>query len=246
MNHPPFHPYCRSTSVPVVDMEGLGTRIARDPETGENYKVPGNMKYEDWKKAFVKPPAFALIHDIERVYRKEEIDAMAGELAQVVGAHIATESKWSGNIVFNAEGVKYGKLWNCDIATLPKTAPDIILHEMLHACSVSYYNLEIYQKFSGIEEAAVQFMATEIGKRENIAIGGSGYDDLVEGLRTINRLIRFGSDYDFAKQLLEIPLPERLDWLENEIYGRLSESRISISDYQEIEEILEEIRTFKP
>lgn len=54
MNHPPFHPYCRSTSVPVVDMEGLGTRIARDPETGENYKVPGNMKYEDWKKTFVK------------------------------------------------------------------------------------------------------------------------------------------------------------------------------------------------
>lgn len=53
VNHPPFHPYCRSTSVPVVDMEGLETRIARDPETGKNYKVPSGMKYEDWKKQFV-------------------------------------------------------------------------------------------------------------------------------------------------------------------------------------------------
>lgn len=38
-------------------MDVIGTRIARNPETGENYKVPGNMKYEDWKKAFVNIPA---------------------------------------------------------------------------------------------------------------------------------------------------------------------------------------------
>ena len=54
VNHPPFHPHCRSTSVPVVDMAGMGTRIARDPDTGENYKVPANMKYEEWKRTFVK------------------------------------------------------------------------------------------------------------------------------------------------------------------------------------------------
>lgn len=54
VNHPPFHPYCRSTSIPVVDMAGMGTRIARDPDTGENYKVPANMKYEEWKRTFVK------------------------------------------------------------------------------------------------------------------------------------------------------------------------------------------------
>lgn len=53
VNHPPFHPHCRSTSIPVVDMAGMGTRIARDPDTGENYKVPASMKYGDWKKAFV-------------------------------------------------------------------------------------------------------------------------------------------------------------------------------------------------
>lgn len=54
VNHPPFHPHCRSTSIPVVDMAGMGTRIARDPDTGENYKVPANMKYEEWKRTFVK------------------------------------------------------------------------------------------------------------------------------------------------------------------------------------------------
>lgn len=54
-NHPPFHPYCRSTSVPVIDMDTVGTRIARDPQTGKNYKVPANMKYNDWKQTFVAP-----------------------------------------------------------------------------------------------------------------------------------------------------------------------------------------------
>lgn len=70
VNHPPFHPHCRSTSVPVVDMAGMGTRIARDPDTGENYKVPATMKYEDWKKTFVKTDISekgSYSHGIERI-----------------------------------------------------------------------------------------------------------------------------------------------------------------------------------
>lgn len=54
-NYPPMHPHCRSTTVAVIkgfDMSELQRR-ARDPETGETYKVPANMKYEEWYQKHV-------------------------------------------------------------------------------------------------------------------------------------------------------------------------------------------------
>ena len=51
---PPFHVYCRSTTVPYFDDEfTIGEqRAARDTD-GKYYTVPANMTYEDWEKAFV-------------------------------------------------------------------------------------------------------------------------------------------------------------------------------------------------
>jgi SPP1 gp7 family putative phage head morphogenesis protein len=54
VNYPPFHPFCRTTTVPhYEDVEDEGTRVARDPKTGKSYEVPADMNYKDWKKAFV-------------------------------------------------------------------------------------------------------------------------------------------------------------------------------------------------
>lgn len=52
---PPFHNYCRSTTVPHFDDDyGLeGERAARD-ENGKTYYVSDKMKYEDWYKKYVK------------------------------------------------------------------------------------------------------------------------------------------------------------------------------------------------
>ena len=51
---PPFHCFCRSTTVPYFDDEWgrSGDRAARDSE-GNTYYVPSDMKYKDWKKALV-------------------------------------------------------------------------------------------------------------------------------------------------------------------------------------------------
>lgn len=47
---PPFHPWCRCCTCPYFeDMAALGERYARDAETGERFKIPGNMTYEQWK-----------------------------------------------------------------------------------------------------------------------------------------------------------------------------------------------------
>ncbi len=47
---PPFHPWCRCCTCPYFeDMAGIGERYARDAITGESFKVPGNMTYDQWK-----------------------------------------------------------------------------------------------------------------------------------------------------------------------------------------------------
>ena len=51
---PPFHVYCRSTTVPHFDEDfgQAGERAARG-EDGKTYYVPADMTYEEWRKGFV-------------------------------------------------------------------------------------------------------------------------------------------------------------------------------------------------
>lgn len=51
---PPFHPWCRSVTVPYFDDEWgrSGERVARG-EDGKTYYVPADMTYPEWKKSLV-------------------------------------------------------------------------------------------------------------------------------------------------------------------------------------------------
>lgn len=51
----PFHPNCRTTTVPHIDdeFEEDVERLVRDSD-GSYYTVPGNMKYKDWYDKYVK------------------------------------------------------------------------------------------------------------------------------------------------------------------------------------------------
>ena len=53
---PPFHVYCRSTTVPYynddIQAEIENTRMARDPETGKSLRVE-NLTYKDWYDKYI-------------------------------------------------------------------------------------------------------------------------------------------------------------------------------------------------
>lgn len=56
VNYPPMHPWCRCTTVSVVD-ESLIERMkrsARDPKTGKTILVPRSMTYEQWFEKYVE------------------------------------------------------------------------------------------------------------------------------------------------------------------------------------------------
>lgn len=60
-NYPPMHPWCRSTTISVIDEDELRNmkRRAYNPKTGCTETVPTNMTYDQWYKKYVKGNAQA-------------------------------------------------------------------------------------------------------------------------------------------------------------------------------------------
>lgn len=54
VNAPPMHPFCRSTTAPVIDEEFLTSRRAKNPKTGEYDEIPPEMNYKQWKEKYVE------------------------------------------------------------------------------------------------------------------------------------------------------------------------------------------------
>ena len=50
---PPFHPNCRTTTIPYFDDMSIDEygRIATDYSTGQAYYVPSNLSYTEWKNS---------------------------------------------------------------------------------------------------------------------------------------------------------------------------------------------------
>lgn len=57
-NYPPFHPWCRTTTVAYFGESTGGTRAARD-EHGKTIQVPEDMTYQEWYTEFVTKPKAA-------------------------------------------------------------------------------------------------------------------------------------------------------------------------------------------
>ena len=68
---PPFHPWCRTTTVPYFD-DDFGERAARDAD-GNTYYVPSNMTYKEWKEQFVNNSGETLTNNVngDILFKKE-------------------------------------------------------------------------------------------------------------------------------------------------------------------------------
>lgn len=236
-NYPPMHPNCRSTTAAVAFDEDRMQGIAGDKE--HPYPVPSDMTYEEWKDRYQTER-----YGAEGMYTEDEIIQFAQETQKLADRHFpARESRWSGNIIIRTgEGETTGKEWNCDISVHGTTAKQILLHEQLHAKSVSYYDPTVFKQHRPFEEGPTELLAKEICLRENIPITNSGYDDMVEALRKINHKAHIcDTDYEFAVRLYEVELPKRREWLEGMIDENLKSSTIEerLSIYDLISENME-------
>lgn len=245
---PPFHVNCRSCTCPYFDDEfTVGEkRIARG-EDGKTYYVDSKMTYPEWKKTFANEqsesiPNMNISGNGLKKYTQDEIREFANQTEKLVDKYVKKESRWSGKIIVDDTAEMYGKLWNCDIMTTSETSPHIILHEQLHARSISYHDVDTYTECWKVEEAAVQFLTQEISRAEGLEIIESQYDGMVDALRNINEKVQIsGNDMDFAIKLFQVDVTERLNWLESKVYEKVMESG-TIAEYEEFAELLERLR----
>ena len=77
-NFPPIHPRCRCVTI-MADVN-LSSRIARDPLTGENYKVDGNMTFNEWKSGLTDEQRNALKY-VANAEKRGIIKARSGSVA---------------------------------------------------------------------------------------------------------------------------------------------------------------------
>lgn len=227
-----------------LDPENIAEAKARKEKWIEKDKHLG-YNNEDLKEIDI-PRIKIAPYGQEQTYKKytsNEIMSFAKTNEEIIDKHISKKSKWSGKIVYedNPEKVQYAKLWSCDIRTSHETAPHMLLHEQLHARSVSYYEPNVYNSFRKIEESSVQFLTQEISNIEDIEIIESAYDEMVDSLREINKIAKlYETDYEFAKELFVKELPDRRDWLEDLVHDKM----MSIGDIGSMIKINELISKF--
>ena len=125
------------------------------------------------------------------------------------------------------------KEWSCDIAVIASADDGVLWHEMLHSCSCSYYDSAVYYKNQIIEEASVEFLKQSVCEDRKIK-NIKGYTDEVMILQVLNSQFCYGSDLEFAKELFNIPLPERYQWLENKAEESLRNCNASFEDFNEV------------
>lgn len=143
---PPFHPWCRSVTCPYFDDDfgSVGERAARDEESGKTYYVPANVKYPEWKKAFVDggsksgfttaEPGDIIKATAQAVIASAFTPASSIEEAEEYAKRFVKEKTWSGdgNVSFKGMNLETANRMNeiltnvfdeCDLPLLRNIEP---------------------------------------------------------------------------------------------------------------------------
>lgn len=216
---PPAHPHCRCTLL----------YIEKEPPTGRPAK-PTEFAPESRGE---KEPT-ATLPQIQEAANKTDV---------LVSQYTDIPSKWSGKVRWRQNSrAKAGKAWNCDILVRPDVNLHNLIHEHLHARSVSYFMQDTYDAYRGIEELAVELFAREICKENDIEIEYSPAYNLVAALVYIQQTLKLEeTDLAFAQQLLRVPLPDRMEWLKRQII----EHSTDFAMYNELMKLWEAIGGWK-
>lgn len=209
---PPFHPWCRTTTVPYFE-DNYGERAARDEKTGKTYYVPSNMKYKDWKKAFVdggSKTGLKELGDVKEIVKtlKEQIQEIKDKIEQ------------KGGIIEESDIKEAGKLVQSELQT--KRAD----------LKAEIEKLEKEYKATGIEEIENQLSKLRAARRGLIDLDEVGLKDMDELNIKYHELMR--NKIDLQSKTTE--LENKLKLIREKYRGTLKENA------EELKKKLSEIR----
>lgn len=176
---------------------------------------------------------------------KEEFEQTAQQIKEEITQYSDRPSKWSGNIRVDNELAKEhskgAKEWTCDISVVETADNGTIWHEMLHSCSCSYYDRNVYGTNQAIEETSVEWLKQQICNEQQIT-NSYAYEERTIVLKALNDRFSYGTDMEFARELFNVPLPDRYQWLEDKVDNSLRSEGASFMDYNDVMKFLSRLK----
>lgn len=235
-NAPPMHPFCHCSTCAWLDEEKYNQWLDSYSDHRLSFRE-WQEKNKNGKATFISKANM----DESQLKSAEEIERMAREADAIVGKHTSKPSKWSGRIDFldGSEGYAAAKEWSCNISARLDIKEHQLIHEHLHARSISYYDKETYVKHQSMEELSIEMFSREICKETGIDIVYAEPYEGVKYLYEINSIAKVRkTDYEFAKNLFEVPITERVNWLEQQITKQID----NIGDFERAMKALGEVQ----
>lgn len=223
-NAPPLHPHCRCSTSAYSDDEEYEawSDYLEKGGTTEEWNKTGKAEWEKAKKALENSENGAIIiadRPVDSVFGalSEDLVEKSKEVSNILDGYSSKKSKWSGNTIVKSRdemvGVMGAKEWSCDIKLREDAGTKTLIHEHLHARSVSHYTKELYLRWQSLEEGAVELYAQEICKKNGVSYR-EAYPKQVKQLRIVNSILRaYQDDFGFAQALFEVDMPDRYAWL---------------------------------
>lgn len=136
---PPFHPFCRTTTVPWFEDEESGLRAARNDE-GEYYLVPENMTYKDWEKSFLEGDTSKLKPASEP---KQVEPNTLREARERVGVSETEKDEYAATYASERKNKALKAEWNVDLASI-RTKSNEYLEKVKTKDNSAYKAAELY------------------------------------------------------------------------------------------------------
>ena len=145
-NFPPIHPRCRCVTI-MADVN-LTSRIARDPLTGENYKVDGSMTFDEWKNSLSDEQKNA----IDKYVKNDIIKMKGGRIMNINSIDSPIEQRNTGK--GNPNGIIHiGRPLNNRQKRILESLPEYDSSTVIKKKDVSMKDLSALTAYTGDEFA---------------------------------------------------------------------------------------------
>lgn len=189
-------------------------------------------------------PKFTIMkyEDVSKDRSVKEFCEICSKIQPIVEKYTGRRSLWSGTVLIETKSP--AKLWNCSIR-LPRDAPDhVLLHEMIHASSISYFGIKDYTAHLAAEELSVHYLSQELANISGMKVIESGYAEGVELIRDLKRMLKSQkTDLELATELIRKSPSERWELLEELIVSSITKET-TLGEYQSWLNKLEAIKSW--
>ena len=217
---PPFHPWCRTTTVPYFE-DNYGERAARG-EDGKTYYVPSDMTYKEWEEKHLKNNS-----DAEKDGKAKRFTIKTEQMQYYKEVRVDEEDDIS--LIHNYYDIEAKKIVstyndNIYISKNAKKMKAREIHELDRALTKTY-NIIGKENTNGLNKPYIVILSSSEIK-DTIPASYNGYyntifvnDDFIKNVTKLHKKEKLENEtYTMGDKILSTILHENLHWYDRQRY----------------------------